>query len=369
MRILFFIGTLISGGKERRLIELLSYLNKNTDYTLLVVMRREEIDYPAFYKLEIPYKILTRNYKKRDKTLHFRFFRICKEFKPDIVHTWGAMPAFVSLLAILLFRIPHINSQITDAPPIKKWSVQNLINKINFKYSTIILANSYAGLKAYGVDSFKKSCVIYNGVNLNRFQNLPVIDDVKLKYNITSSYTVIMVASFTANKDYDLFIKVADIVTSWRQDITFIGAGGNGLDDPIYTRMLSLAKNNSKILFPGRIYDVESLVNACDIGVLFSPRGEGISNAIIEYMALGKPVIANDLGGTREIVKHSVNGFLITNETPEEIADLICNLLIDEVARSKMGEEGKRTISENFTLDKMGSAFVNIYNETIKNRS
>jgi len=73
MKILFFIGALELGGKERRLIELLSYLKKNTDYSLMLVARRDQIDYPAFYELNIPYKILTHNYKKGDKTLHFRF--------------------------------------------------------------------------------------------------------------------------------------------------------------------------------------------------------------------------------------------------------------------------------------------------------
>ena len=89
MKILFFIGTLCIGGKERRLIELLSYLKKNTDYHLMLVLRRDLIDYPAFKKLNIPYRILTKNYKKGDKTLHFRFYKICKEYKPDIIHTWG----------------------------------------------------------------------------------------------------------------------------------------------------------------------------------------------------------------------------------------------------------------------------------------
>lgn len=370
MKILFFIGALEAGGRERRLIELLSYLKKKTDYNLMVVIRRDKIEYPAFYKLNIPYKILAGRYKQGDKTLIFKFCRLCKEYKPDIVHTWGSMPAFVSLLAIILFKIPHINSQISDAPTnIKKWGYEYFRNRANFLFSSIILANSYAGLKAYGVDSLKTSRVIYNGLNLSRFRNLPAINEMKLKYNITTTYAVIMTASFTMYKNNDLFFKVAEIVTGHRNDTTFINIGGWGNEDPAkFNRLVFLSGNNPKILIPGRISDVEAFANACDIGVLFSPNGEGISNAILEYMALGKPVIANDTGGTKEIVKHGVNGYLITHETPEEIAGIINELLNDKEKRLKMGEAGRKLIHEYFTIDRMGKEFENVYQDIISPR-
>lgn len=362
MKILFFIGTLEAGGKERRLIELLSYLKKKTNYNLLVVVRRDQIDYPAFNELNIPYLKLTDNYKKGDKTLHFRFYKICQEYKPDIVHTWGSMPAFVSLLAIILLKIPHINSQITDAPPIKKWSVQNVINKINFKFSTIILANSYAGLKAYKADS-RKSKVIYNGINLDRFRNLPNMEAVKIKYGIETPYSVIMVASFSDMKDHDKFIDIAEETDLIRNDVTFIAVGDGVHLERIKKRVFD--EKSTNVIFTGRVDDVESLVYFADIGILISPLGEGISNSILEYMALGKPVIANDAGGTKEIVDHGVNGYLITNESPGMIAGLINDLLNSSEKRLKMGEAGRKLIHESFTIDRMGKEFEKVYQELI----
>lgn len=366
MKILFFIGTLSAGGKERRLIELLSYLKTHTNYTLMVVVRRDQIDYPAFNRLNIPYKTLTKNYKKGDKTLHFRFYKICKEFKPDIVHTWGSMPAFVSLLAIVLLKIPHINSQITDAPiNIKKLSVQSIINKINFKLSTIILANSYAGLKAYKTEN-RKSKVIYNGISLDRFTDLPNKKLICTQYGLFTSFIVVMVASFSYRKDYDLFIEIAEIINRKRKDVTFLAIGSGINLERIKKRVLDDQIQN--VLFTGRIDDVESIVNIVDIGLLFSNKlgsGEGISNAIMEYMALGKPVIANNTGGTKEIVKHGVNGYLITNETTEEIAGLINNLLNDKEKRIRLGEAGRKLIHESFSIERMGKEFEKVYNEVM----
>lgn len=364
MKILFFIGKLCTGGKERRLIELLFYLKKKPNYNLMVVLRRDHIEYPAFYELRIPYKTLTDNYKKGDKTLQFRFYKICKEYKPDIVHTWGSMPAFVSLLAIILLKIPHINSQITDAPPInKKWSVQNLRNKINFKFSTIILANSYAGLKAYKSEN-RKSKVIYNGINLNRFNNLPNKQFIRTKYGLFASYTVIMVASFSDMKDYDKFVDLAKEINFIRKDVIFLAVGDGIHLERIKNRVLDDQIQN--VVFTGKINNIESIVNIADIGLLLSNKlvhGEGISNAIMEYLALGKPVIANDAGGTKEIVNHGVNGYLITNETTEEIAGLVNKLLDNKDKRLKMGEAGRKLINESFTIDRMGKEFEKVYKD------
>jgi glycosyltransferase involved in cell wall biosynthesis len=360
MKILFFIGSLWAGGKERRLVELLSYLKENTNYNMLVVLRRKEIAFPSFYKLNIPCRVLTDSFKKGEKKLHFRFYKICKEYKPDIIHTWGSMPAFVSLLAVILQRIPHINSQISDAPIKKKWSIQNIINRTNFNFSTIILANSYAGLKAYKTEN-RKSRVIYNGINLNRFINLIDKQLIRNKYNLFTSYSVIMVASFYYTKDYDLFIEIAKKINCKRNDVSFLAIGNGMHFERIKKRVLDEQIHN--FVFTGEIDFVESLVNIADIGILLSTNGEGISNSILEYMALGKVVIANNLGGTKEIVKHGVNGYLIKNESTEEIADLISNLLDDKEKRLKMGEAGKKLVYESFTIDKMGKEFEKIYKD------
>src|SRR6056297_2467328 len=115
MKILFFIGSLRTGGKERRLIELLSYLTAQNDkYDLLLVINYDYIDYPAFEKLNIPCKVLGKKPNHKDPNLFFQFHKICQEFKPDIIHVWGAMQAFYAIPASLIMRIPIVNSQIAN---------------------------------------------------------------------------------------------------------------------------------------------------------------------------------------------------------------------------------------------------------------
>jgi glycosyltransferase involved in cell wall biosynthesis len=368
MKILFFIGTLCSGGKERRLIELLSYLKKNSNYNLMVVLRGGQIDFPRFKDLNIPYKILTENYIKIGIKPYLRFYKICKEFKPDIIHTWGSIEAFMSLLPIILLNISHINSQITDAPSnIKKWNIRNIINKINFKFSTFILSNSYEGLKVYKAEK-KNSMVIYNGINLERFKNLHCNMEIKKIYGINNPYSVIMVASFSINKDYDRFINVAKHVSLIRSDISFIAVGDGDNIDRIKSRVIEEQIPN--IIFLGKITNVEDVVSVADIGVLFSNKlihGEGISNSILEYMALGKAVIANDTGGTKEIIKDGVTGNLISNETPDQIAKIIISLIDDKNLLNIRAEICKNLIYEKFSIDIMGYKFYKLYKIFEKN--
>ena len=364
-RVLVFIGSLRSGGKERRLVELLTYFKEKSHFEFLVVLTRDEIHYKDFYKLEIPYKVIEKKWRRNDPTVFHQVYKICKTFKPHIIHTWGSMQSFYTLPAVIGQRIPLVNSQIAGAPvKLRKLSVTGLIDRLNFRFSKVVLANSYAGMACYNPPVSKRK-VIYNGINMSRFANLPCINEVKVKYGITTPYAVLMVASYNAYKDYGLFFQVADYISRLRADITFIGVGGYDKDDSEYKRMLHLSAGNPRILFFGSINDVEALVNACTIGVLFSTNGEGISNSIMEYMALAKPVIASAPGGTRELVHHNENGYLIINEPVEKIAALIINLINDGEKRERFGTQSKRIIDESFSLESMGKAFEQVYEEVL----
>jgi len=331
----------------------------------MLVLTEDEIHYNNVHNLGIKIKVIKRQRIKKDPRLFFKFYRLCNEFKPDIIHTWGSMLAFYALPAVIIKRIPHINSHITDAPlRRKKVGFQYFITNLGFKYSKNILANSHAGLQSYGV-SGAKCKVIYNGLQLDRFSNLPDIELIKAKYNIRTTYAVIMVASFTSNKNYDLLLDVAEILSENRNDITFIGVGDTKLDPPEYNRLLNRSEKLNNVILNEKISNIEALINACDIGVLFT-FSEGLSNSIMEYMACGKPVIANEAGGTKELITHDKTGFLLTDETPEEIAIILSNLLGDEDKRKQVGENAKLQIENYFTIERMGNDFNRLYLELAK---
>lgn len=367
MRIMFFIESLRSGGKERRLLELIRYLNNIPGYELMLVLTEDEIHYTYVHNLISEIQILKRKYLRKDPAIFFKFYKLCKTFNPDIIHTWGSMLAFYVLPVVLLKKIPHINGHIADAPiNLRRSGFNYYVTQIGFHYSDIILSNSYAGLKSYDV-SGEKCRVIYNGISLKRFDNLEDKEVIKLKYDIRTRFLIIMVASFNQIKKYDQFLEISESFLLKRNDITFLAVGDTKADIREFERIQSKARSLTNVRLFGRIDNVESLINASDIGVLFS-QSEGISNAILEYMACGKPVLASDAGGTREIIDDRETGFLITNQTTNQIAELINELLNDEYLRNLIGRKARTTIENKFAIDLMGRNFKELYHSIRKRR-
>jgi glycosyltransferase involved in cell wall biosynthesis len=232
----------------------------------------------------------------------------------------------------------------------------------------VILANSYAGLAVYNPPKIK-SMVIYNGLNFDRFQKLIPPNIMRKDFDLKNKFTIVMVATYSKNKDYIKFFKVGIALNKLRSDFTFIGVGFYKGDFPdLFNQAIELTKNSPNLRpIPGT-FDVESLVNVCDIGILFSNtkvHGEGISNSIIEYMALGKPIIANDAGGTKEVVRNEENGYLIKDESPEQIAELINQLLDNPDKILEMGLNSKNRVMTEFTLPRMGEEFEKVYSSVL----
>jgi glycosyltransferase involved in cell wall biosynthesis len=172
-----------------------------------------------------------------------------------------------------------------------------------------------------------------------------------------------MVAKFGRNKDYNLFLDVAKKVSEKRNDVTFIAVGDGVTKNKIegYAQI----SNINNLIFTGNIRNVEDVVNYCDIGVLFTDmryHNEGIPNAVMEYMALSKPVIATDSGGTSELVLETVSGFLVDRDI-DLIAENIIQLLDNPSLRKQMGINGRVIIENKFTISKMGAEFVKQYKE------
>jgi glycosyltransferase involved in cell wall biosynthesis len=361
IKILFFIGTLGSGGKERRLLELMTYLNRFENFSLFLVTKQTEVMFENFHSLQVKWISLSSN--KLSIGSFFEFFKIVKNIHPDFIHTWGNKHTLISIPCKFMGGgIKLVNSQITSAPPSIPWS-ERLISRINFKFSDIILSNSFAGIEAYNPPK-SKIRVIYNGLNSKRFIDLPEKKLIRNKFGIKTRFAIIMVATYSQNKDYERFFKVGLALSKFRNDVTFLGVGYQVDEEPYFKKATALCHGFPNLMpIPGTA-EVEALVNACDIGVLFSNaevHGEGISNAVIEYMALGKPVVANDAGGTKEIVQDGWNGFLIKNESLEEIAQKLNQLLDDPDLMETMGKNSKERILRDFSLEKMGSEFENVY--------
>jgi glycosyltransferase involved in cell wall biosynthesis len=371
MRILFFIDNLLPGGKERRFIELVKGLKDFPSIEFEIVVMNQNIHYHQVYELGNKIHFLERKIKK-DLSVFKKFYKICKNYRPDMIHTWDDMTTIISIPACKLLDIRLINGMVTDTPVRRNFLNKTWLRaKFAFLFSDKIIGNSNAGLTGYGAPS-KKSVCIYNGMDFKRFDTLqdPNIFPQDVFFdNHSSNFIVGMVAAFEARKDYKTLIKAALLLTKSSESIRFVLVG-DGAD--FINMKKSVPKQFSrKIIFLGRRSDVEAIVNLFDVGVLLTNskvHGEGISNSLIEYMALGKPVIATRGGGTNEAVIHNKNGYLINAEDCNSLVECIERLRNDRNLRTNMGLESAARAHTIFDLKIMTKNYLKMYGEVSKSK-
>jgi glycosyltransferase involved in cell wall biosynthesis len=371
MKILFLIDSLGSAGKERQLIELLKGLKTQKNVRFQVVVLSASPSYDSYVKdLGEKNYFLERKVKK-DLSIFLKLYKICKQFQPDVIHSWESMcSVYVTPIAKIL-GIQFINGLIRNVPPnLRPFGKRWIREKLTFPFSDIILANSYAGLRSFKVSKRKGYC-IHNGFDFLRIENLQERESIRRKFNISTPNVVGMVGTFNIRKDYKTFLLSAMHILQKRKDVTFVavGDGSNAREDEgrsTFEKCQAMVKAEfeERIKFFGKQKDVESIVNIFDVGVLLTNRnvhGEGISNSIMEYMALAKPVIATDGGGTGEIVVNDKTGFLLGSSNVEAIAERIEFLLDNKEIATAMGNAGKERLFREFSLEKMTDRYIELY--------
>lgn len=362
MKLLFFTCGLGPGGKERRLMELMKELKNHPEIEFELVLMSNDIHYKEVLDLDIKIHYLIRNTKK-DILTFYKFYKICKSFNPDIVHCWDSMTAVYSAFTCKLLGIKLINGMITDAQiPGSLFASNKIRSLLTFPLSNIIVSNSQAGVYAYAAP-VKKSRVIFNGFNFIRTQNLIPSELVRNELGISTRFVVGMVASFSRYKDYKTYYSAAQMLLERGYDITFLAIGNE--TDSLQSRSLIKDEFIRNFRLLGKKSGIESYINVMDVCVL-ATYTEGISNSILEYMALAKPVVATDGGGTKELVIQNVTGFLVQPSTPHEIVNCVEQLLNNPALRIEMGMRGKNRIHEVFSIESMVHNFIDLYFSLVK---
>ena len=365
MKVLMIIDKLTFGGRERRFVELLKWFHLNPCVTCEVVILSQNVHFKEIFDLKFKLHLLSRKSKK-DLSIFFQLYKICKSFRPDIIHSWESMPSIYAVPSAVLLNIKLINGMIAFAPSkIKPFSKLWIRSLLTFPFSSKIVSNSVAGLQSFKVPENKAIC-IHNGFDDIRITNLTDNEEIKTRFGIRSNFVVGMVGAFSPRKDYVTFLKAAMQVLSKNLPITFVSVGAG--EDLNAAKSLVAKQYQKSIIFCGLQTDVESIVNVFDIGVLTTNHkihGEGISNSILEYMALRKPVIATKGGGTGEIVINGETGFTIEPQNPDKLAEKIIFLYDNKPIALEMGNKGRLRVENEFSMDKMAKSYLELYDNVL----
>jgi|SRR5690554_732149 len=352
MKIVFLIEELGGGGKERRLVELMKGLSKDSNYEIHLVLTKSTNRYAEVNKL--PIKIHQINPVSNIK-LFKKYHQLLKNIKPDVVHTWSFKTSFYAALLK-----PRIGYKLFSGFVTNTFG-QSLLHEIIcsmliYKASDLVLSNSNLGLEAYKVNK-NKGYVIYNGFDSNRLTNKSDSKTLLQSIGVDAPLTVIMVANVTSKKDYKTFIKVAHEVIEKYDHINFVSVGSI---NPEYEELVKpyIDNKHDKIKFIGFHNNPVQLIQESDIGILCSER-EGISNSILEYMAAGLPVITTDKkGASKELISDGINGFICEKS---EATQKLLYLIKDPALREKIGMANFEKIKKEFSIERMVTEHKNIY--------
>ncbi len=143
---------------------------------------------------------------------------------------------------------------------------------------------------------------------------------------------------------------------------------GDGARRPELERQAAELGIEARCRFLGHRLDVPALLARATC-LVSSSYAEGISNAILEGMAARLPVVGTAVGGTPELVRDGVNGFLVPPGAPAALARRLVRLLADAAASRRMGEEGRRVVQREFGVERMRTAYEALYEEIVGRRA
>lgn len=278
-----------------------------------------------------------------------------KELQPDVVHAWSFKTSFYASILKPFHNFKFVAGFISDTFGLSAAN-RLLSNLLIYRVADVIVSNSKAGLEAYRAPA-RKSRVVHNGFDPGRISSATG-SSLEL-IGVVTPLTVVMLANVTPFKDYALFVEIAEKLISKRDDVTFISIGSilPEFEDMVFPYT---ENKHPRIKFLGFRNDVAELIKDCDIGLLCTYT-EGISNAVIELMANGLPVVTNDInGGTKEVIISGYNG--VISESSELLSRLEY-LLNNRDETERLSKHARETIISSFTLDAMCRNYLDIYAE------
>jgi len=171
-----------------------------------------------------------------------------------------------------------------------------------------------------------------------------------------------MVAHFRPQKDHVMFLRAAHEVLKVMPAVRFCLVGEGPLEKTIREAAERSGLGPHVDFLVGLEGDaVRAAMSRFRVSVLSSKDNEGLPNAVLEAMAVGLPVVATAVGGTRELVDEGETGFLVPAGDAVGLASRIVRLLQEPARARAMGERARKKIAGQFSLERMGDQFVDLF--------
>jgi glycosyltransferase involved in cell wall biosynthesis len=384
-RVLFVIGSLEVGGAERHVVQVATRLKERGWNTEVFVLKPGGPLTPTLkqagvhiYGVQLPQWV--SRFIKNDRlysrigllVTSIRLFSILWLRRPYILHFFlpaayviGGLVSIFSFVPVQIMSRRSLN-KYQSAHPLFARIEHFLHPKMNF-----VCGNSHAVTKELNGEgvSNERLRFIYNGIDLEPFAK--PFDKARLQAELglaEQSFVFVLVANLIPYKGHTDLIKALGLVKDELPENWVVLCLGR--DDGIGASLRQEADSlglNGRVHFLGSRPDVPNILRISDVGLLCSHE-EGFSNAVLEGMAAGLPMVVTDVGGNAEAVIDSVTGFVVPPHNPSVLADAL--LRVSRLAdRKAMGDRGRVRVQEEFSIKACIDGYEALYNDALEGRN
>ena len=286
--------------------------------------------------------------------------------RPDIIHAYSFLsPLTVGVIAKRLWQIPLIvkvlrGGKLGDPQRLqrRRFARQRLQQYRQHTDLFIEISNEiHVELDGLNIPPASRR-FLPNGVDTKRFA--PVNDKKRLRIELglpEGGPLVIYTGRLVAEKRLDQLVALWPSLPS-KCHLILLG------DGPELDSLEARAAKN--VHFLGRKSDVLPYLQAADIFVLPSAT-EGLSNALLEAMSVGLPVVATEVGGALDVIEDGVSGLLVKPDMPNQLQEALSTLLENSDLRAQLGNKARATMIERYSLNQIASAYLEIYRSLTQN--
>ncbi|MFT5369006.1 MAG: glycosyltransferase involved in cell wall biosynthesis [Candidatus Latescibacterota bacterium] len=368
--ILYIIPRPEIGGAERQLLMLMQGLDR-TQYRPHVVCLDGGGSLLDEYREATESCLVINRSKPFDLRALTALRTHISNLQPALVHTWLYIAnLYGSVATRTSTNVPVIVSQRglgidPQHSKLKTWKMR-IFNRLVARLCDRLLVNAQAVTEPMYQVGFspEKTQVIYNGLNLDIHVTTQQQNDLRQELGIQPDETVLAaIARIDPKKDLETMLRAFAIVHNHNPKTRLLIAGG-GFSD--YQKKLDhLAEElniQNGVSFLGFRNDPQVILSICNISLL-SSLTEGLPNAILESMALGKPVVATKVGGVPELITDGEHGYLVAKGDHEQFACSILNLNPERA--QEMGLAAKEKAQKQFGRQTMIDNTTNVYRQLL----
>jgi glycosyltransferase involved in cell wall biosynthesis len=302
---------------------------------------------------------------------------------------WNAIQALKSLVEEEKIEILHCHepksrlygavvSRMTGIPMIAThhlWTGQNLRTRLVESIDAAVLhgCDKVIGVSSSVAESMRRVLVssrrievIPNGINLGSFEDELQNDEVRASLGIPRGVPVIgAVGRLDIQKAHERLIEAAREVTDAGQNAVYV-IFGEGVERPHLESLVRELGLTGRVLLPGYRKDIRPYLAMMDVFAMPSRR-EGTPMALLEAMAMKKPVVATAVGGVPDVLRNGIDGIMLP-ENGDGLGDALLKLLRDPACASQMARSGRRRVETEFSSLRMAGRYEDVYRRCLVSR-